>query len=67
MREIFFFNKKCNEALEQIAQKGGGYSVSGDVQGQTGWALSNMTYLLMSLFIAGKLDKMIFKGPFQLT
>ena len=29
-------------------------------------SLSNLIWLCMSLFIAGELDQMTFKGPFQL-
>jgi len=32
---VFFI--RCDEALEQVAQKGGGCPVPRDIQGQAGW------------------------------
>jgi len=34
--EVFFYDKG-DEALAQVAQKGGGCPVPGDTQGQAGW------------------------------
>ena len=53
-------------ALEKASQKGGGCPVPVDIQGQSGGALSILTELWVSLFIAGELDQMTFKGSFQL-
>ena len=36
-KNIYIFYDKSNEALEQVAQRGGGCYVSGDIQGQAGW------------------------------
>ena len=38
-KEAVFYNK-CGEALEQVAQRGGGCPIPGDTKGQAGWALS---------------------------
>ena len=40
--------------------------VPGDTRGQAGGALSSLIELWVSLFIAGELDQMAFKGAFQL-
>ena len=42
--------------MEQVAQRGGGGPVLGDIEGQAGGALSTLICLWMSLFIAGVLD-----------
>lgn len=51
-----FFYAECGEALEHDAQRCGGYPVPGDVQGQAGQALSNLTELWLLLLTAGELD-----------
>ena len=37
---VCFFYNKNSEALAQVAQRGGGHPVPGDIQGQAGGALS---------------------------
>jgi len=44
--------KKDGEALEYVAQRGGGSHIPGGIQSQ---ALNNLISLWMSLFIAGEL------------
>ena len=51
---------------EQVAQRGGGCPILGDIQGRLHQALSNLIELYVSLFIAAELDQMAFKDPFQL-
>ena len=55
----------CTEgtALEQVDLRGCGCPVPGDIQGQAGWGSEHSE---VSLFIAGELDQMDFKCPFQL-
>ena len=62
-KNIFYDNG--SEALEQVSQRGGACPVPGDIQGQAGRD-SEHPDQAVSLFIAGELDKMAFKGPFQL-
>jgi len=52
--------------LEQFAQRGGGRPIPGDTQGQAGWGSEHLMELEVSLFIAGELDQMAFRGSFQL-
>ena len=59
MRKEFFYIKG-GEAVAQVAQRGGG------CQGQVGWGPEHLIGLQVSLLIAGELDQMAFKGPFQL-
>ena len=40
--------------------------IPGDTQGQAGWGSEHLMELWVSLFTAGELDQMAFKGPFQL-
>jgi len=49
----------------QVTQRGGTCPIAGNIQGQVGWALSSLVELEVSLLIAGGLDYMTFKGPFQ--
>jgi len=67
MEEVFY--SEGGEALEQVTQKCGGSPIAGDDGSRSGWweALSTLIELWVSLFIAGELDQMIFKGPFQLN
>ena len=60
------FHSKGDEALEQAAQRDGGLSIPGDIQGQAGLGCEHLMELYVSLFIAGELDQMTLKGPFQL-
>ena len=43
-KEDVFYSKGC-EALTQVAQRGGGCPIPGDIQGQAGGALSTLTEL----------------------
>jgi len=61
-----FFSSKGGEALAQVAQRGGGCPIPGDTRGQAGWGSEHLIELLMSLFIAGELSLIAFKGSFQL-
>ena len=36
VKEVFFY-VKGSEALEQVAQRGSGCPILGDIQGQAGW------------------------------
>ena len=62
------FYNKGSQAVEQAAQICGGCPcpISTDTQGQTGQGSEHLMELQVSLFIAGELDQMEFKGPFQL-
>ena len=57
------FYSEGSEALEQVAQRCGGCSIT---QGQTGWSSEHLIYLWVSLFITVELDWMDFKTAFQL-
>ena len=59
--------KQGGEALEKVAQRGRGCPIPGDIQGQAGWSSEHLMELQVSLFTAGELDQMTFKGNFQLT
>jgi len=48
---------------EQVAQRGGGCPIPGDFKAKLDQALGNLIELYMSLFIAGELEQMTFKGP----
>ena len=63
-KEVFY--NKGGEALEQVAQSGGGCSIPGDIQDQAGWGPEQLGLVVMSPFIAGELGQMAFKGPLQL-
>lgn len=54
-KEKVFYSEGI-EAMEQVAQRGGGGPVLGDIEGQAGGALSTLICLWMSLFIVGELD-----------
>ena len=56
---------KGSNALGHVAQRGGGGSVLGDIQGQAGRG-SEKPVLTDLLFTSGELDQMTSKGPFQL-
>ena len=51
--------------MEQVTQRCDGCPIPGDTQGQAAWGSEHLLYLQVTLFIAGELDKMAFKGPFQ--
>jgi len=55
IREVFFCNKG-SEALAQVAQRCGGCSVPGHIQGQAGWGSEHLIELGVSLLTAGELD-----------
>ena len=59
------FYSKGREALAHVAQRGGGCFIPGDTQGQAGQGSEYLMELWVSLFTAGELDWMAFKGPFQ--
>ena len=65
IRKKFFYNK-CGKALEQVAQRGGGCPILGDTQGQAGWGSEQPDVAVVSLFIAGELDQMVFTGSLEL-
>ena len=44
---------KCDEELEQIAQRDGGCPILRDIQGQAGQGSEHLMELWVSLFIAG--------------
>ena len=54
----------CPE-LEKAAQRCGPFPFPGHTQGQAGGTLSNLMELKVALFIAGELEWMTFKRPFQ--
>ena len=60
------FYHQGGEAVAQVAQRGGGCPIPGDTQGQAGWGSEHLMELWVSLFIAGELDWVAFKGLFQL-
>ena len=62
-KEIVFYIQG-GEAVAQAAQRGGGCSIPGGTQGQTGWGSEHLMELWMSLFIAG--EQSTFKDLFQL-
>lgn len=61
VRRKFFYSKE-GEALEQFAQRDGGFFILGDTRGQAGLGSEN----LMELFVAEELCYTCFKNPFQL-
>ena len=54
------------EVQEQAAQRGGWCPVPRDIQGQAEPGPEHLIELQMSLFTAGELDQMTFKGLFLL-
>lgn len=48
------------------AQRGGGYPIPKDTQGEGRWGCEHLMGLCVSLFTEGDLDKMAFMGSFQL-
>ena len=64
MEKIFYSGG--GEAVEQVDQRCGGWPVPGDFQGKAGSGPGQLDLAVVSLFIAGELDSMSFKGPFQL-
>jgi len=42
---FYFFYKKGREALEQVAHRGGGSPICGDIQGQAGWSSEHLIQL----------------------
>jgi len=51
--------------LEQVAQRGGRYPIPGNIQGQAEWGSEQPDPVEDGSVIAGVLDQMAFKGPFQ--
>lgn len=49
--------------MKQVAQRGGGYTILGDIQGRLDQALSNLMELWVFLFIAAGLDWMALRIP----
>ena len=66
MKKKGFFSKGDGEAPTQVAQRGGGYPIPGDTQGQAGRGSEHLMELWVSLFTARELDWMTFNSPFQL-
>ena len=66
MEEVF--NNKVGEVVEQGAQRGSGCPIPGYVQGQAGRGSEQPDGAvgIWCRFIAGELDHVAFKGPFQL-
>ena len=60
------FYSESGEALEQIARDMVDAPSMETFKARLNQALSNLLELWMLLFIAGLLDSMAFKGPFQL-
>ena len=58
------FYSKGGEALAQVAQRGGGCPIPGDIQGWAGQGPEHLMELWVFLFIAGELEQIAFKGPF---
>ena len=56
-----FFYAEGGETLEQVAQRGGGCPIPGNIQAQ----LSKVIPLKVALLVAGGLDSITCKGPFQ--
>jgi len=54
-----------DQALEWVAQRGGGCPLPGSVQGQVGRGSEQPGLVEDSLLMAGGLDQMTSKGPFQ--
>jgi len=55
------FYHKSSEAVEQVAQRCGGWPIPGDIQSQAGRGFEHLIELWVSLFIVGELDQMAFK------
>jgi len=51
---------------QRLPREGGGCPVPVYTQGQAGWGSEHLMEVWVSLFTAGELDQMAFKGPFQL-
>ena len=62
--EVFY--SKGGEALEQVAQRGGGCPIPGDVQGQAGWGSERPDWAVDVPVHHRELDKMALNGPLQL-
>ena len=60
------FDSEGDEALEQVARDMVDAPSMETFKARLNQALSNLLELWMPLFIAGLLDSMAFKGPFQL-
>ena len=60
------FDSEGDEALEQVARDMADAPSMETFKARLNQALSNLLELWMPLFIAGLLDSMAFKGPFQL-
>lgn len=59
--EIFY--DESGKALAQVSQRSGGCPIPGDILGHVGW--DSEQHDLVAGVIAGGLDQMVFKGPFQ--
>ena len=60
------FDSEGDEALEQVVRDMVDAPSMETLKARLNQALSNLLELWMLLFIAGLLDSMAFKGPFQL-
>ena len=60
------FDSEGDEALEQVARDVVNAPSMETLKARLNQALSNLLELWIPLFIAGLLDSMAFKGPFQL-
>ena len=61
--EVFY--DKCSEALANVGQRGSGWPILGNIQGQAGLG-SEQSDWAVCVPVHGELDQMIFNGPFQL-
>ena len=64
IRQLFY--NKGGEALERVAQRGGGCPIPGNTQGQAGGALSTWWCSRCPYSLQGSWTRCLFKGPFQL-
>ena len=63
---VYFCSWFLTLPLAQVAQRCGEYPIPADTQGQARQGSEHLMELWVSLFIAGPLDQMAFKGPFHL-
>ena len=63
MEKVFY--SEGDKALEQVTQSCDWCSIPGDIQVEAGSGPGQPDLAGMSLFIAGELDRMTFKGLFQ--
>ena len=64
-KEKIFYNVG-SEALEQVAQRYSWCPIPRDLQGKAGPGPGLPDWAVVSLFVAGELGWMAFRGPFQL-